>query len=151
LVCTGIAGNTFSAIEKEIGVWWKSALQSHMKAAGCEERELAVERGDYHEGVPAITVMCDGGWSKRSHKHSYNAAGGVTVIIGQATKKLLYVGANYKTFSVCTYANTRGTPVWEHDCHRNSFQSSQAMESDLIHQGFLQSESVHQLKYMRYG
>ena len=26
-----------------------------------------------HDGVPAVTVICDGGWSKRSHKHTYTA------------------------------------------------------------------------------
>jgi hypothetical protein len=36
----------------------------------------------------AITVITDGGWSKRTHKHSYNAAGGVAIIIGKETKKL---------------------------------------------------------------
>ena len=43
----------------------------------------------YFIGVPSITVICDGGWSKRTHKHSYNAMGGVGVIIGSETKKTL--------------------------------------------------------------
>ena len=30
---------------------------------------------------PAITVVVDGGWSKRSHKHYYNAKSGVGVIL----------------------------------------------------------------------
>ncbi len=38
-----------------------------MAAAGKEEKRLAEERGDFHEVVPAITVVVDGGWSKRSH------------------------------------------------------------------------------------
>lgn len=33
-----------------------------------------------------MTVIGDGGWSKLSHKHSYNAKSGVAVIIGQHTK-----------------------------------------------------------------
>ena len=37
------------------------------------ERELAIENGCYHEGVPVITAIVDGGWSTRSHKHSYSA------------------------------------------------------------------------------
>ena len=39
-------------------------------------------RKEYHDGVPAITVIVDGGWSKRSHKHSYNAKSEVAIIIG---------------------------------------------------------------------
>jgi hypothetical protein len=146
----GLSGNSFSAIEQEIGVWWKAALLSQMEEAGREERDLAVQRGDLHEGVPAITVVCDGGWSKRSHKHSYNAAGGVAVIIGQVTKKVLYVGVSNKNCSVCSYANTRSIPVREHDCHRNWYESSQAMEADLILKGFIECEETHHVRYMRY-
>jgi hypothetical protein len=39
-------------------------LLADMLAAGQEERRLAIERKDYHEEVPAITVITDGGWSK---------------------------------------------------------------------------------------
>ena len=47
---------------------------------------MAQERNDMVDGYPAITVIVDGGWSKRSHKHSYNAKSGVGVIIGKETK-----------------------------------------------------------------
>ena len=35
-----------------------------MIEAGCEERKVAIERKDFHEGVPATTVIVDAGWSK---------------------------------------------------------------------------------------
>ena len=38
---------------------------------------------------PVNGITVDGGWSKRSHKHSYNAKSGVAVVIGKATGKLL--------------------------------------------------------------
>ena len=38
-----------------------------------EEKQLATERNKCCEGVPVITVVVDGGWSK---KHSYNANSG---------------------------------------------------------------------------
>jgi len=60
-----------------------------MREAAEEEKRIAIERGSYHEGVPAITVILDAGWSKRSHKHSYNAKSGVGIIVGMETKKLL--------------------------------------------------------------
>ena len=50
-----------------------------------------MEKGCYHEGVPAMTVIIDGGWSKMSHKHSYNAKSGVAIILGKETGKLLYM------------------------------------------------------------
>ncbi len=58
-------------------------LLSSMAEAGQEEKKIAEENGRFHEGVPAITVIVDGGWSKRSHKHSYNAKSGVAIIIGK--------------------------------------------------------------------
>ena len=38
-----------------------------------------------------MSVVVDGGWSKRTHKHSYNAKIGVAVIFGVHTKKLLFL------------------------------------------------------------
>ena len=63
-----------------------------MIEVGKEERRLVIERGDYLEGVPAITVIVDSGWSKWSHRYSCNAKSGVGIIIGQTTGKLLHVG-----------------------------------------------------------
>lgn len=79
---------SFISSERQIGEWWKEKLVESMAEAGREEKRLAEERGDYHEGVPAITVIVDGGWSKRSHRHSYNANWGVAIIIGKETSTL---------------------------------------------------------------
>ena len=49
------------------------SLLKSMREAAEEEKRIAIEKGSYHEGVPSITVTLDAGWSKRSHKHSYNA------------------------------------------------------------------------------
>ena len=62
-----------------------------MKKAGAKEKAFAISNNQYHRGVPAITVMVDGGWCKRSHKHSYNAKSGVGIIIGKETGKILYL------------------------------------------------------------
>ena len=85
----GLSQPTFSTIETDIGKWWHAVLEQDMLSAGQEERQLAIERNEYHQEVPAITVITDGGWSKRTHKHSYNAAGGVAIIIGKETKKTI--------------------------------------------------------------
>ena len=61
-------------------------LENELNAAPAEEKLLAIEQGHFHDNVPTITIICDGGWSKRSHKHSYNAAEGVEIIIGAETK-----------------------------------------------------------------
>ncbi len=64
-------------------------LAEEIAKTGVEERQAAIDKNDSFEGVLAIGVTVDGGWSKRSHKHSYNAKSGVAVVIGNVTKKLL--------------------------------------------------------------
>ena len=85
----GLSQPTFSAIETDIGKWWHAVLDQDMLSAGQEERQLAIERNDYHQEVPAITVITAGGWYKKIYKHSYNAADGVAIMIGKETKKTI--------------------------------------------------------------
>ena len=75
---------TFISIERELGVMFEDEVMAEAMEAGKEEKMLAEHRNEYHEGVPAISVVVDGGWSKRSHKHSFNANSGVGVIFGAA-------------------------------------------------------------------
>ena len=78
-----------------------------MLQAGKEEKQRAIKNNEYHQNVPSITVIVDGGWSKRSHKHSYNVNSGVGVIFGAATKKLLYMGVKNKYCAVCSIAQKK--------------------------------------------
>ncbi len=66
-----------------------------MKQAGGEEKRLAIQKGDYHEEIPAITVIVDTGWSKRSHMDLIMPVG-VGIIIGKETGKLLFIGVRNK-------------------------------------------------------
>lgn len=68
-----ISKESMSAIgvtKNVIGKWWWNAMKTK---ATKEEKRLAIERGSYHDELPATTVLVDGGWLKRSHKHTYNA------------------------------------------------------------------------------
>lgn len=49
---------SFIQTEKDIGEWWRMRLNESIIEAGKEKR-LAEKRGDYHNGVPAITVVVD--------------------------------------------------------------------------------------------
>ena len=120
-----------------------------MVAAGKAERELAIKRKDFHEDFPAITVICDGGWSKRSHKHTYDAIGGVAIIIGKETNRLLHIGVKNKICYICSRAEGRQTEPQDHVCYKNWSESSQAMEAAIILEGFNAAEKVHKLRYMR--
>lgn len=62
-------------------------------------------RGDHYQGVSAITVYVGDGWSKRSHKHSYNANSGVAIIIGK-TKLARYSTLGY-TINIAVHALKR--------------------------------------------
>lgn len=73
-----MAKNTYAKNhEKVYAAVHKTAWQL-MQEAGQEEARLARERGDVdQDGVPLITVVADGAWSKRSYKTQYNALSGV--------------------------------------------------------------------------
>ena len=101
----------------------------------------------YFIGIPSITVIADGGWSKRTHKHSYNAMGGVGVVIGAETKKLLHIGIRNKYCCICQRAESVGCKAKEHECFKNWESSSQAMEADVILEGFLKANE-YGVRYM---
>ena len=138
----------FISTERRIGEWWCALLEESMKLAGQEERELAIARGTTCLGDPAITVILDGGWSKRTHKHSYNAKSGVAIIIGYETGKILFMGIRNKYCSVCALA-TNGKPP-EHTCFKNWDGSSSAMETDIIVEGFKMCVQQHGVKYSKF-
>ena len=102
----GLKKDIFSQIENEISDWWKKVLEVEMLAAGEAARNYAIENNIYHDGIPAITVITDGGWSKRTHKYTYNAMGGVAIIIGEHPKRLLHIGVRNKYCYICNSAKT---------------------------------------------
>lgn len=56
-----------------------------MISAGKVEKQTAISKVSYHQGMPAVVVIVDVGWSKRTHKHSYNALSCVGAIFGKET------------------------------------------------------------------
>ena len=93
---------SFISTERDIGEAWMEELRESMAEAGREEKRLAEERKEYYQGVPAITVIVDGGWSKRSHKHSYNVNSGVGIIIVGSFCTLRY-GVSTATHAIETF------------------------------------------------
>jgi len=115
------------------------------------ERELAIANNSYHGGgddrVPAITVVVDVGWSKRSHQHSYNANSGIGVTYLRCShqRAALHWSKEQVYCSIC--AVSKGIPAPEYKCYCNWSSSSCIMEADIILEGFLQSESIDGLRY----
>ena len=120
-------------------VWRR--LQRRKKNSNCES---------FHEGIPCITVVVDGRWSKRTHKHSYNAKSGVAIIIGLDTGKLLHLGVRNKYCSVCAVAENQGKQPQEHDCYKNWDGPSSSMETDIVLEGFKIAESKYGLRYTKF-
>ena len=138
---------SFVATEKALGRSWRESLEESMKEAAGEEKRNAIEKGSCHEGVPAIAVIVDGGWSKRTHKHSYNAKSGAAIIIGAHTGKLLHVGVRNKYCSVCAQTNKCNEQPRQHDCYKNWDGPSSSMETDILVQGFKEAETKYGLRY----
>ena len=139
---------SFINLERSMGTTFEAIVSTQLLTAGKMERQLAIAQGNYHNGVPAITVVVDAGWSKRSHKHSYNANSGVGVIFGAVTKALLFIGVRNKYCSICAINTRNNKPIPTHHCYRNWSGSSCSMEADIILEGFRLSEEMHGLRYL---
>ena len=137
----------FLAVERAIGTVFEKEVTEGILAAGKKEREIAIANNSTCDGVPSCTVIVDGGWSKRAHKHSYNANSGVAVIFGAETKSLLFIGVRNKYCSTCAIAQHKKIPIPDHKCYKNWSGSSCSMEANIIVEGFRLSESMHGLKY----
>ncbi|XP_022908270.2 uncharacterized protein [Onthophagus taurus] len=125
----------------------ETVVSKQLKDAGEEEVAIAKGKGDVDDhGVALVSVVSDGAWSKRSYRTNYNAASGVGVIIGEATKKILHIGVRNRYCRICTehFTNRR-----THKCFKNWSGPSTAMESDIFLEGFQHSVGVHGLKYIK--
>lgn len=72
-----MSSKLFRTTERVLGNIWEDRLWNEMRLAGAQERDEAIRRGDVSDdGVAFITVYVDGGWSKRSYGHNFNAASG---------------------------------------------------------------------------
>ena len=47
----GMNQRTFNKIETDINSWWNSVLQDNLKKAVVEEKEIAIAKGCFHEGI----------------------------------------------------------------------------------------------------
>ena len=145
----GMRKQMFRKIEQFLGEAMKEQLLVAMAKAGEEEKEIAIENNHFHQGIPYISIVADGGWSKRSHKHSYNAKSGVGVIFGLKTKKLLFLGIRNKYCSICAVAHHKEQSSPKHICYRNWSGTSCGMESDIVAEGFRLSERTHGIRYLK--
>lgn len=73
-----MSNHTYLKTENEVANAIHETAWDEMKDAGEKERTIAIEKGRVDtDGIPYITVIADGAWSKRSYKVNYNALSGV--------------------------------------------------------------------------
>lgn len=108
-----------------------------------EEKKIAIESGNIINGIPFITVKCDGFWAKRSYKRNYTSLSGCGVVIGAKTNKVISMGVRNKYCVVCKKHENKGSQPKPHRCFKNWMLSSSAMESDVIVTAFQQSLEQH--------
>ncbi|KAK3926636.1 Putative pre-16S rRNA nuclease [Frankliniella fusca] len=146
---------TYISYEQKLGLMFELVTLEEMKAAGKEERRLAVWTatcplaGDIcPDEVPWIRVIADGMWSKRSYGSKYDALSGVAFIIGARTKKILFYGVRNKHCYVCTLDEQKQVKR-SHTCATNFNGPSTQMEASIILEGFKASEEMHELRYLQ--
>ena len=67
LACLDVPGmhkRMFSATKSLLGKEMAALLATSMETVAVEERDHAIAINRLHQGIPAITVVVDGGWSK---------------------------------------------------------------------------------------
>ncbi len=144
----GLKKTVYSATEEYLGDEMRQQLVKCMADAAKTEKDHAIECNSFHQGIPVVKVVIDGGWSKRTHKHSYNAKSGVAVIFGHYSKKLLFLGVRNKYCSICAIHSNKNQESPQHRCYKNWNGSSASMETDIICEGFTNSEVQYGIRYM---
>ncbi|CAI6342668.1 unnamed protein product [Macrosiphum euphorbiae] len=145
-----ISSNTYTRIETLLGAEISNTAWSEMEKAGQEEKRLAIESGCVgSDGIPMITVVADGQWSKRSYRTKYDALSGVASIIGYNTKKVLFVGIRNRYCVICERSNNKKIETPNHFCFLNWKQGATSIEADAIAEGFKRSIEIHGVKYSK--
>lgn len=153
----GIKVNSMSSKTYKKNIDWsyhvlKELAEKCMKDAGVEERTLAENDQQFHEGTPYIYVVTDGSWEIRSYGTNFNSPCGLGVIIGSRTGKVLHVGIKNNYCRTHAMAESRNLPedqVPKHTCYKNWNEKipSCLMESEAILEGFQESVKKHGLLY----
>lgn len=141
-----LSSSTYENISNVQQPAWHGLAQKHAMDALFEEINQAVAAGDIDsEGNALITVICDGGWGKRSYGKAFNSLSGCAALVGVRTKKVVYFGSRNKYCHVCKIAaknDNDDEPVKEHACNINYKGPSSGMEADIIVEGFKECEKL---------
>ena len=77
-----------------------SHFEGRVDKVGEDEIIKGIDRQDFYQGVPAITVICDGGWSSAHTNTPIMRLVELGLIFGAETGKLLHIGVRNKLLYV---------------------------------------------------
>ncbi|KAK5645649.1 hypothetical protein RI129_004113 [Pyrocoelia pectoralis] len=131
-----MSARMYDSLHDEVAEAWEATSLKSMREAAEEEKEFAIrDQNVDRNGIPLITVVADGTWSKRSYHTNFNAL------------SVLFLGVRNKFCTVCKIAETVGDTPKNHKCYKNWSGSSAAMEADIIAEGFSKSLQMYGLIY----
>ena len=105
-----MSSQKFYKVQDQLAQHWEADAWRSMKTAGAEEYKIATDEHQLDDtGKTWTSVYVDGGWSKRSYGHSYNAASGAVCCNTFPILNLLF-----KLFLGCYYwdENTESVVCW---------------------------------------
>ena len=80
----GMSSRTYQKYHEIVSDGWKKTALRKMEESALKEAEYAKEINSVGaSGIPIITVVAGGCWSKRSYKKYYNVLSGAAAIVGQ--------------------------------------------------------------------
>ncbi|KAB0790502.1 hypothetical protein PPYR_04741 [Photinus pyralis] len=137
-----MSSRMYDTLHQEVCDAWITGMSN----AANEEKRLAVQDENLDKnGIPLITVVADGSWSKRSYHNNYNSLSGAAVIIGFRTKKVLFLGVRNKFCTTCkSPKKIRQLPN-----HISVTKSGVALqlEADIIAEAFSKSVEMYGIVY----
>ncbi|XP_055531247.1 uncharacterized protein LOC129722058 isoform X2 [Wyeomyia smithii] len=137
---------TFTSDEREMDIVLEDAKDASLDKAVEEEKAAYLEEIRSNGAVVndeqpiKLEVSLDASWGSRSYGTRFTSASGAGVIVGEKTKKILFVACRNKRCSICTREQRKGktegkTSPKSHKCYRNYSGASGGMEPDIMIEG----------------
>ncbi|KAF5307214.1 hypothetical protein FQR65_LT00730 [Abscondita terminalis] len=143
-----MSSNTYLRTASKVNSIWETTAARKMRDAAKKEADYAIQTGNVDEnGIPLLTVVADGCWSKRSYKSNYSALSGVAAIVGNHFGEVLYFGVKNKYCKVCIRPDNLKSKT--HVCFKNYTGPSTGMEAAILVEGFKESEKMYGVKYAK--
>lgn len=146
-----MSGPTYNKYRENIIHQFQIAAEQSMRDAAENEKNAAIALGHVVDGHACVPVIADGAYEKRSYGHSYDSLSGCAAVVGERSKKVMYVDVRNKYCSYCEYYARINQPIKEHSCYKNFDRdaASGSMEADIIAEAFMNSMTMFGLIFYK--